>query len=774
MMALGDPAGERKVLNNLGLLRFREAAFTEAEEFMRRGLKSVPEDSPSEAVVFHQNLAALAHLQGRYDKALEFYHRALKGLDAEPSPALAREIHINRALLLVDMGCGSADLKVNVAVAAIGAQTAADLAAYAEIRQSHGRAPRGSRRLSRSVPSDGMDSGFRWEILLETALAQGEARGARDLLGQAPPAVFQKDRLRHASRLVRLDLCAGRVARAMEAADRLLAEPALALWLPLRLQLRLCRIEALDRLRRPTESAEERLRARQDLDMLLGRTPPLYRQRLSMMPRFAGVGGPEPGAPSNWLGDFQRLHAELAQGGSPVVMLQRLVQFAVEAAGGESGWIVTGEQIEGSILAQWPLGTRLPSLKRRSARPVPGFELHWEGQPVARLEIWRSKLAPPDMEALGGLVRPWGVLVHVETAARARLQENREMSRLQHDVRRARTEQEVERDLAMRLIEAERRQEDSAAGFDTMVCQSNAMRRVCAQLRALASNSLTVHIQGESGTGKELVARAIHHEGSRHAAPFVAVNAAALPESLAEAELFGHRRGAFTGADHNRRGAFELANGGTLLLDEVDLLPPGLQSKLLRAVQERSFRPLGAEREVSVDIRIVSASNRNLKELVEARLFREDLYYRLTQASIILPPLRDRREDIPHLIRHFEQKHGRGRRLEWSAEAWRLILDSPWPGNIRQLENEIQRLLIMVPGRIETGDLSPPIRQAQVTHWARSVEGDWSLRIGRIERVAIEEALAKSGGNKAEAARLLGISRQRLHYRLKHLGIVPR
>jgi Nif-specific regulatory protein len=292
----------------------------------------------------------------------------------------------------------------------------------------------------------------------------------------------------------------------------------------------------------------------------------------------------------------------------------------------------------------------------------------------------------------------------------------------------------------------------------------------------VAQSRATVLLRGESGTGKEVVARALHDQGPRAARPFVAVNCAALPEALLESELFGHERGAFTGAATSRPGRFELADGGTLFLDEVGELPLAAQVKLLRALQERQFERVGGRRTVIVDVRLVTATNRDLEEAVRDGLFRLDLYHRLQVVEIVLPPLRERRDDLPvlvdFLLAEMEREHGR--RLSFSREAMAILARYHWPGNVRQLRNVLERLTVAHGhGPVAPDDLDwlpaaapPPLSAPSTPVAERERDGP-----GASERERILRALERAGHVQARAARILGMTVRQLRYRVAKFGI---
>jgi len=297
------------------------------------------------------------------------------------------------------------------------------------------------------------------------------------------------------------------------------------------------------------------------------------------------------------------------------------------------------------------------------------------------------------------------------------------------------------------------------------------MRRVHELIDKAAACSLPVLIQGESGTGKELVARAIHDRSNRGARRFFSENCSALSESLLESELFGHVRGAFTGADRDRKGILELAHGGVLFLDEIGDMSLRMQSKLLRALQEREIRPVGGKETIRIDVRLISATHRSLPLLIRDGGFREDLFYRVNVITIHLPPLRERRDDIPSLVDHFlgriASETGLPRK-QCSSGALELLAAYDWPGNIRELENIVQRAVALGDGRrIEAGDLPDRIRHVMITEEAPHYSG--AGKAG--EQLLIEKALFNYDGDKTRAARFIGWSRPKLYRRMHAYGI---
>ena len=358
---------------------------------------------------------------------------------------------------------------------------------------------------------------------------------------------------------------------------------------------------------------------------------------------------------------------------------------------------------------------------------------------------------------------------------------------------------QVAKDLAARAA-AVRAGPAPEAALPELVGGSAAMVEVSKQVGRAAASDLTVLVVGESGTGKELVARAIHEHSARARGPFVTVNVAAIPRELLESELYGHEKGAFTGAEARRKGKFELADKGTLFLDEIGELPFELQAKLLRAIQERSVDRVGADRPVPVDVRLVAATNADLPRLVAEGKFRSDLYYRLSVLVVRLPPLRERPSDLLPLARHFVARHAkalRGRDARLADDAAGALAAHPWPGNVRELENVVQRALLAARGELLTGgDLAVAIEAAGPAP-APAAAGPAGLEealaralpsavehlpegsahaviFERVERALLALALERFDGNQLQAARWLGINRNTLRARLTALGILPR
>ena len=313
--------------------------------------------------------------------------------------------------------------------------------------------------------------------------------------------------------------------------------------------------------------------------------------------------------------------------------------------------------------------------------------------------------------------------------------------------------------------------------FDNIIGDAPAMKSIFTQLEKVIDTRATVCISGETGTGKELIASAIHYQGKRREKMFVAQNCAALPENLLESELFGHKKGAFTGADHDKKGLFEIADSGTLFLDEIAEMSLTLQAKLLRVLQEGEVRPVGASRAKQVDVRIICATNKSLEKEVQGGRFREDLFYRLMVFPITLPPLRERREDIPLLAQHFLQRYTTEMRKAVAGlgqEALNQLCTYHWPGNIRELENEIQRLVIQVDDGEIVGPehLSPQIRRVEnLVERVAPPKGTLKEMMEHVERWLLTQALKEHGNNKTQTAAALGITREGLHKKLSKYTI---
>jgi two-component system response regulator HydG len=401
------------------------------------------------------------------------------------------------------------------------------------------------------------------------------------------------------------------------------------------------------------------------------------------------------------------------------------------------------------------------------------------------IEITR-KLRELQPEALVMVVTAFGT---VETAVAAMKEGAYDflLKPFSPDVLRAKVEQGLSLARTKRQLEhfkarAEVLEEDAARTLGGLVGESEPMQHFLALLKKASPSDATVHLMGESGTGKELAARELHALSPRRDGPFVAVHCAALAETLLESELFGHEKGAFTGAVRRKLGRFELAEGGTLFLDEIGELTPSVQTKLLRVLQERVVQRVGGEENVPINVRVVSATHRDLKAEAAAGRFREDLYYRLVVVPLTLPPLRERPEDVPVLVRHFVQRSAprlnprvRGVR----EDALQALQRHPWPGNVRELENTIEQALVFAEGELLTPeDLPRGIREAPTPPpgMVPALRGDVPLNelLDGIERQLIQQAYERARGVKTETARLLGIKTSALYYKLEKYGLLDK
>ncbi len=335
----------------------------------------------------------------------------------------------------------------------------------------------------------------------------------------------------------------------------------------------------------------------------------------------------------------------------------------------------------------------------------------------------------------------------------------------------------IQRALNSRRIESENvnlhEQIERKFGLENIIGESPAMRQVFETVQQVAPSRVTVLIAGETGTGKELIAKAIHNLSPRKNGAFVAVHAAALPSSLLESELFGHEKGAFTGAVERRVGRFELADGGTLFLDEIGELEPAMQVKLLRVLEERAFERVGGSKTLHVDVRLVAATNRDLKKLVSEGKFRDDLFYRLSVVTVDLPPLRDRRDDIPLLVKAFLDEFGRENNKpvrELTTDALNILRAYDWPGNVRELRNAIEQMVVLARAeRLTVRDVPAAIRAGADLSKINVVHA--GMTVGDAERQLIAQALREADGNRTKAAQKIGISRRTLHRKLKKYGL---
>ncbi|HEY1756872.1 MAG TPA: sigma-54 dependent transcriptional regulator [Bryobacteraceae bacterium] len=335
----------------------------------------------------------------------------------------------------------------------------------------------------------------------------------------------------------------------------------------------------------------------------------------------------------------------------------------------------------------------------------------------------------------------------------------------------------VEKALEVRQLRAENRELREALGkkyqFENIIGHSPAMQEIFATITRVAPTRATVLLCGESGVGKDMIARAIHQHSPRKDRPFVKINCTAIPENLMESELFGYEKGAFTGANISKPGKFEIANTGTVMLDEIGDVPGSIQVKLLRVLQEREFERLGSNRVQHTDVRVIAATNVDLREALEQGTFREDLYYRLNVVPLNIPPLRERKDDIPYLVEHFAQQFGGS----ISEEAMERLVAYYWPGNVRELENVVERSILLAQGpRVEAGDVRiDTSERSRPAALAAAGSPDQFLPEGmtldQYEQSLIREALKRANSNKSQAARLLGLTRNALRYRLAQMGL---
>ena len=383
------------------------------------------------------------------------------------------------------------------------------------------------------------------------------------------------------------------------------------------------------------------------------------------------------------------------------------------------------------------------------------------------------KRANPEVEVV--LVTAYGTVRDAVAALRAGaadyLLKPLELDAVEHVARRALERRHLERE-----VRELRRRLGRVESLPGIVTAGGAMAEALSTVARAAPTEAPVLILGESGTGKELVARALHAASRRAGGAFVAVNGASLAPTLVESELFGHERGAFTGADRLRRGRFEAAHGGTLFLDEVGDLPPEVQVKLLRVLQERRLERVGGDAPVAADVRVVAATHRDLLARVRDGRFREDLYYRIAVVTVDLPPLRRRRADVPLLVEHFRAKHG-GDGVAFTRRALDRLVAYDYPGNVRELENVVQRALVLARGPlVGEGDLPPALRGAPDDGpglAAAAADGSLPLpqRVAALERSALAAALADADGNQCRAAERLGLSERALRYKLRKYGL---
>lgn len=513
------------------------------------------------------------------------------------------------------------------------------------------------------------------------------------------------------------------------------------------------------------------------------------RRRVSETPNVSGDGRRSAEA----LARLYEVGRAIAEEGDLDPLFQRVVQLAVEQAGAERGLLLLRRPESGELEAVAGSGVEQETTQDviRVSRSV--LERANAGQAI----LTHDASSSPEFQDCASVVR-FGIrsvmcvplrlgnevlgMLYVDTRGSSAFFSVTDLRFLEALADQAAVALSYGRLVGRLSLEKEqyRRAAERTHAFGNLIGRSAAMRKVFDLLEKVAPTELSVLVHGESGTGKELVARALHLNSPRREQPFLSENCAALPEPLLESLLFGHAKGAFTGADSARRGLFAQADGGTLFLDEVGDMSPALQAKLLRVLQEREFRPLGSELAVKTDVRVIAATHRDLEGMVAEGLFRQDLFFRLNGVSILLPPLRERKEDIPALVDHFLARENRPPGGEpWRVEpaVMRALVAHSWPGNVRELENTIRRMCVFS----EDGRIGPEVLQAEpaLTPWGR--EGRRTApsapKTGGVTEVpaepaaALREALARTGGDKDQAAALLGISRATLYRRLAQYGI---
>jgi transcriptional regulator with GAF, ATPase, and Fis domain len=453
--------------------------------------------------------------------------------------------------------------------------------------------------------------------------------------------------------------------------------------------------------------------------------------------------------------DRRALFEEDGQGDAQA---QRTLSRSIVARAIDGGQtLATVDALEDERLGQ---AASVHALALRSVAAVP-LRLRGEVQAALYLDdrLRPGAFGPHDVALLEDLAELSAIALDGAETLRRERRQARRLSVLQRRLERTVQAQGYEIDTLKRTSGGG----DPVAGI---VARSEPMRQTLDLALRVADSDVPAIVTGESGTGKELVARAIHLRSPRRDRRFVSENCSAIPEPLLESTLFGHVRGAFTGADRNRVGLFEAAHGGTLLLDEIGEMSQAMQAKLLRTLQDGVVRPVGSERTRKVDVRIVAATHRDLEAMVARGEFRQDLYYRLAVVAIAIPPLRDRPDDIPPLVAHFVDKHAQGRSVRVERRALAQLQAYGWPGNVRQLENEIQRALVLADDVIREEHLSAALREGG----AETDELDLKAQVEELERTLITRALERAGGNQTRAAKLLGVSRYGLQKMLKRLG----
>jgi transcriptional regulator with GAF, ATPase, and Fis domain/tetratricopeptide (TPR) repeat protein/tRNA A37 threonylcarbamoyladenosine biosynthesis protein TsaE len=602
---------------------------------------------------------------------------------------------------------------------------------------------------------------------------------------------------------VRLDLAADESEAAARAAERVLEETSSLGW-ESRLRAALVAAEAFERAGRGADSAVALARARALLDGAASTLSAPARARLRAVPAYRRALG---AIPSGGLSADGGRWRALASHGKRLVretrlgaLHERLVDAAVELVDAERGFLVArgtdgglrvlcarafgapleGERPSESVVTRVLDGgralvavdalhderlDRAASVHAMALRSVLGVPIPLRGGRAMALVV-DDRLRPGAFDELAT-----ALLVDLAELAGGAIEGAEALQRERREGRRLlreRTRLSAQVESQERELRELRRSTDRPA-FAELVAESEVMRRAVRMASRVAASEVPVLVRGESGTGKELVARGIHDASARREGPYVSENVSAIPDTLLESALFGHARGAFTGAERARRGLFEIADGGTLFLDEVGEMSEPMQAKLLRVLQDGELRPIGSERARKVDVRVVAATHRDLERMVEEGRFREDLFYRLAVVQIELPPLRERPEDVGPLVAAFLERHAEGRRVRVDRGAMAALRAYAWPGNVRQLENEVRRALVLAEDVIGIEHLSPLVRGDEAR--ADIDELDLKAQIESLERRLIRAALDRTEGNQTRAAELLGVSRFGLAKMMKRLAL---
>ncbi|MCB9597948.1 MAG: sigma 54-interacting transcriptional regulator [Sandaracinaceae bacterium] len=774
---LADRAGERyaaaSYLVNVGLGRLERGAAGPATDALREGARRLTElGRRRDATRALYNLANAAAVVGDDVVARSAVRRA-----REWAEALGDSVASGLAAVVeADLAVRAGKLELATRVLEEGFATAADVV----------KVTVGAR-------------------LALTLAIRGEVAAARASLtaieGLAADRVGEVERAIAAARVA---LAAGEPAAAAERSSEGLARAEGAGW-ECQLRAALSGAESFEHAGRSEEARASLGRARELLDAAAATLGPHARARLRAVPAYqraltaAPAGSPRPRS------DRHRVLARHAKRLVREPRLSRLheaiVDAAVELADAERGFLVRrGPDGELKVLAARAFGADLvgespsTSVATRvfdSARPLVTVDALQDDRLDAAASVHqmalRSVLAVPlpldgasataivlddrlrpaafdrdVVEVISDLAELAAGAVQRAEALRAQRREARRLA-----LEKRRLSERVE--TAEQELSALRQRADDVPAFEGIVAESEPMRRVLHLVGRVAPSDAPVLVLGESGTGKELVARAVHEASPRRDGAYVSENCSAIPESLLESALFGHVRGAFTGADRARRGLFEIADGGTLFLDEIGEMSEPMQAKLLRVLQDGELRPIGSEHTRKVDVRLVAATHRDLPALVDGGRFRRDLFYRIAVVQVELPPLRERPDDVPPLVAAFLERHAPDRAVRIEPQAMRALRAHRWPGNVRELENEIRRALVLADDVVTTAHLSPSVRGEGESEPVDEL--DLKRRVAALERRLIRRAMETTGGNQTRAASLLGLSRYGLQKMIKRLGI---